>query len=350
MNSGEGLTLSLKPKCIGSGLIALDVIYDENHKEPNFLAGGSCGNVLTILSYMGWDSFPVARLGKDTEGNRIIEDMEKWKVKTKFIEQETNSNSPRIIERIFSGKNHKHRFSTKCDHGNWLPSRKPFLLKTLETIQNKIPKSNVFYFDRASPSALVLAKTLKDQGSIIYFEPPKFLPDDKNFIKCLQIADIVKHCYDQGKETEEFGIKIPLEIQTMGENGLRYRARILKQRSWKKIDAFPVSNLVDAAGSGDWLSAGLIHVLFQNKSKFAPTQKKLEFALRFGQALASLNCNFVGARGLMYNLSKPKLFSLSDKVMKNKENPLSINVPTKNLEVTPLAKKCKICLCTIAKG
>jgi len=183
------------PTCVGSGLIALDVIFSEKSKQPNFLAGGSCGNVLTILSHMGWDSFPVARLGKDVEGERIIEDMEKWKVKTKFIEQETNSNSPRIIERIFSGKNPKHRFYTKCEHKKWLPNRKPFLLKTLATIQDKIPKSNVFYFDRASPSALELAQNLKKQGSIIFFEPPKFLPDDKNFMKCLRIADIVKHCY-----------------------------------------------------------------------------------------------------------------------------------------------------------
>jgi len=131
----------------------------------------------------------------------------------------------------------------------------------------------------------------------------------------------------------------------MGEDGLQYRARILKQRTWKKMDAFP-TNLVDAAGSGDWLSAGMIHVLFQNKSKFAPTEKKLEFALRFGQALASLNCNFIGARGLMYNLPKSKLFSLTDKIMKNKQKPLSIDIPVKNLEATPLAKKCKICLCT----
>ena len=334
------------PVCIGSGLIALDVIFSEKAKQPNFLAGGSCGNVLTVLSYMGWNSFPVARLGKDIEGKRIVEDMKEWKVKTKFIETESGTNSPRIIERIFSGKNPKHRFYTKCDHGNWLPNRKPFLLKTLATIQNQIPKSNVFYFDRASPSALELAQNLKKQGSIIFFEPPKFLPDDKNFMKCLQIADIVKHCYDQGKETEQSDIKIPLEIRTMGEDGLQYCARILKQRTWKKIDAFPASNLVDAAGSGDWLSAGLIHVLFQNKSKFAPTQKKLEFALRFGQALASLNCNFVGARGLMYNLPKSKLFSLTDKILKNKEKQLSIDVPANNLEVTPLAKKCKICLCT----
>ena len=270
--------------------------------------------------------------------------MKKWKVKTKFIEQEKNSNSPRIIERIFSGKNPRHRFYTKCEHGKWLPNRKAFLLRSLETIQDKIPKSNVFYFDRATPSAFELAKNLKKQGSIVFFEPPKFLHDDKNFMQCLQISDIVKHCYEQAEATEQSNVKIPLEIQTMGKDGLQYRARILKQRAWKKMPAFPVSNLVDAAGSGDWLSAGLIHVLFQNESKFAPTQKKLESALRFGQALASLNCHFVGARGIMYNLTKPRLFSLTEKILKN-QRPFSIDVPAREPAMTTLAKRCRVCLC-----
>ena len=60
------------------------------------------------------------------------------------------------------------------------------------------------------------------------------------------------------------------------------------------MNAFPVTNLVDAAGSGDWLTAGIIQFIGQNTLK-TPSQKKLEYALRFGQALASLNCNFVGA-------------------------------------------------------
>jgi len=335
-----------KSVCVGSGLVTLDVIYKNDTAKPIFLAGGSCGNVLTILSYLGWDSYPIARLGDDPEGNRIIEDMKKWKVKTKFIEQESSTHSPRIIERIFSDKIPRHRFYIKCNHKNWLPRRKAFLLKSLENIQDKIPKSNVYYFDRASPSALELAINLKKQGSIIIFEPPKFLHDTV-FLKCLQIADIVKHCNEQSYDTEKLKIDIPLEIRTRGKRGLRYRAKFLKNSDWIDIDSIPAYNLVDAAGAGDWLIAGLIHVLFQNKSKYTPAQKKLEFALRFGQALASLNCNFIGARGIMYNLSKPKLFNLIGKIIKNKEKLITLNLAVKNTKMnSKLTKKCKVCLCT----
>jgi len=329
--------------CVGTGLVTLDVIY-ANEKKPRFLAGGSCGNVLTILSYLGWNSFPVSRLGKDPEGNRIIEDMKKWGVKTKFIEQEKMA-SPRIIEKIFPNKNPRHRFYITCEHGNWLPRRKPYLLKALEQIQDKLPRSNVFYFDRASPSALQLAKILKAKNTIIFFEPPKFL-DDYVFLECLRIADVVKHCYNQSKETENSGIKIPLEIQTKGEEGLRYKARFLKQKTWQQMDAFPVTNLVDAAGSGDWLTAGIIHFIGQNTSK-APSQKKLETALRFGQALASLNCNFIGARGIMYNLTKSRVLSLVEKTMTTNESPrISITSKPRVKLTSSLSSKCKVCLCS----
>ena len=333
--------------CVGSGLIALDVIYKENSEQPKFLAGGSCGNVLTILSYMGWNSYPIARLGNDVEGKRIIEDMKKWKVKTKFIEKETGTDSPRIIEKIFGGENPKHRFYMKCEHGNWLPRRKPFLLKSFENIQNKIPKSNVFYFDRATPSAYEIASHLKDQGAIIIFEPPKFLHDDKTFLKCIEISNVVKHCYEQAEATKKLGINIPLEIQTMGENGLQYKAKFLRHRKEKKLSAIPTNNLVDAAGSGDWLTAGLIHMLRNHRSLDSLTEEKLEYALDFGQTLASLNCNYEGARGMMYHLSKEKLFKIATKKMKNRNKPVELTLEhsKKNKLTSKLALECKVCLC-----
>ena len=334
--------------CIGSGLVALDVIYKQDDKQPNFLAGGSCGNVLTILSYMGWDSYPIIRLGQDVEGKRIIEDMKKWKVKTKFIEKESGIQSPRIIERITGGEKPVHRFYTKCEHGKWLPSRKTFLLKSLELIQGKIPKSNVFYFDRATPSAYEIASYLKKQNCIIVFEPPKFLLDDKMFLKCLKISDIVKYCNNQANNIRELDISIPLEIRTDGEKGLQYKAKFLRQQSWKKLSGISTDNLVDAAGSGDWLTAGLVHVLCGHKSLKHVTKEKLEDALNFGQILASINCGFAGARGMMYYLTRDELLELIVKKSKNKEKDMGLTIreTSKPKLTSKLASECKICLCS----
>ena len=338
---------SKKKTCIGSGYITLDIILSEiGDKFPNFLTGGSCGNVLTILSYMGWNSYPIARLGNDIEGKRIIQDMKKWNVKTKFIDLEINSKTPRIIEKIIEGKVPKHVFTMKCKHGNWLPNRKPFLLKSFRQIQYKIPKSNIFYFDRATPCAYEIALHAKEQNSLIMFEPPKFINNDKTFLKCLKISDIVKHCYTDKEKSKFCDIDIPLEIQTNGAQGLRYKAKFLDKQSWKNLDAKPVDNLVDAAGSGDWLTAGLIHLLHNRKSFNHLSVEKLEYMLNFSQILASLNCNFLGARGMMYYLSKDDLFKIALKKIKHKNNhTITFEHIKKNIPLSKLASKCKICMC-----
>src|SRR4051794_26004402 len=52
-----------RPVAAGTGLVALDVVYSGDTAEPlGRWAGGTCGNVLTILSCLGWSSYPVARL------------------------------------------------------------------------------------------------------------------------------------------------------------------------------------------------------------------------------------------------------------------------------------------------
>ena len=346
MNNPLKMITRNRPVCTGAGLVTLDVIFDGDPKSPKFFAGGSCGNVLTILSYLGWRSFPIVRLGKDIEGRRIIQDMENWGVNTKFIEKDPNIASPRIIEKIYSGKNPRHTFSFKCKHGKWLPDRKVFLLDSLKQIENKIPASKVFYFDRATPSSLLMAKHQKENGTLIVFEPPRFL-SDKTFKECLKTADIVKHCYGAMGSESPSEISSPLEIQTMGEEGLRYRANVLGKKKWKTLPSFTVGTLVDAAGSGDWLTAGLIHILGQNGVKGKITESKLELALRTGQCLAALNCYYNGARGMMYHLSKTRLQNIVHKVLCSDKNTAEDMLPdTKPIVIkSDLSAKCKICLC-----
>ena len=331
------------PVCVGTGLVTLDAIYGSSEQLPNFFAGGSCGNVLTILANFGWRTFPIARLGKDKEGDRIIEDMEKWGTSTDFLLQESHTKTPRIIERIFVGQRPYHRFYLKCEHGRWLPQGKNFTLKLFKSIQNQLPPANIFYFDRATPSAYKLACHLKQRNTIIVFEPPRFLSTNL-FLRCLKIADIVKHCYSRSVSLEKLSISVPLEIQTMGEDGLRYKANFLKNTEWKTLPSFPVHNLIDAAGSGDWSSAGLIHCLQDDKDIMSISRKRLEEALNFGQALASLNCSYVGARGMMYCLPQKTIMKLAKRRMDDRQ--LVINLKSEETRVeSQFVAKCNVCMC-----
>ena len=333
-----------RPLCLGSGLVALDVIFHADSDKPAFLAGGSCCNVLTILSYFGWRSFPIARLGCDVEGDRIVEDIGIWGVQDRFIERDPKTQSPRIIQKIHSGKNPKHSFSLRCAHGRWLPRYKTFRLNSLKRIESEIPPAHVFYFDRASPSSLELARHQKKLGALIVFEPPKFL-DNKNFRACLEVSDIFKHCYETYLEDSQC-VQPPLEIQTRGKAGLRYRSSILSQTKWTEVPAFQVDNLIDAAGSGDWLTAGLIQMLGNNGAWKCLTDASLQNALCFGQCLAALNCFCPGARGLMYRVSMQQLYSMVSEIMTGRSVKQALDTVTaKTILRTSLSSRCRICPC-----
>ncbi len=69
------------PVVVGAGLIALDVVLDERTDTPPRLwAGGTCGNVLSILAFLGWRSLPVSRLARDAASRLIIRDLKRWGV------------------------------------------------------------------------------------------------------------------------------------------------------------------------------------------------------------------------------------------------------------------------------
>ena len=85
----------------GTGLIALDVVLKHGEDSaPKLWTGGTCGNVLAILSYLGWNSFPVARLKLDPPARLVLKDLARWGVHTEFATLSPHARTPIVIERI----------------------------------------------------------------------------------------------------------------------------------------------------------------------------------------------------------------------------------------------------------
>ena len=62
-----------KKWCLGTGFVALDIVRSINGRSTeHHSAGGSCGNVLTILAYFGWKTAPIARIGDDQPGSELV--------------------------------------------------------------------------------------------------------------------------------------------------------------------------------------------------------------------------------------------------------------------------------------
>lgn len=311
-----------QPVCLGTGLITLDVLINGEEKiQRRLMTGGSCGNVLIILSYLGWKTYPIICLGKDSTSRIILKDMKKWGVQTELIFQSGKVSSPIIVEKLYNNGNFAvHQFKFCCPFcGATLPRNRPLPKEFLEEAERKLPYGNAFYFDRASTAAMNLATKAKKQGAVVFFEPHR-VGSRRIFKKCLELADIVKYSWDQ-IEADTLSRNACLEIQTMGAKGLRYRFNGDNENSggWKERKAFPLKRIVDSAGAGDWCSAGLIYSLGKSalKGLRESTLAEVEMALNFCQGLSALKCNYEGPRGLMYNLKTTEVMHTLQNIMSN---------------------------------
>jgi fructokinase len=317
--------------CVGTGFIVLDVVRDSvgsSATEKRF-AGGSCGNVLAILAYLGWDANAVGRIGEDHAGRELVADLEKWGVETKLLRVEAGRGTPIVVQENYLDRRGRprHRFSRACPAcGATLPAYRPLLTSEAATIAAQLPAHSVFYFDRVAPGALELAQKSRATGALVVFEPSG-IKDERLFAECLKAAHVVKYANDrlEGLHGIVTKAKVPIEIETLGAKGLRLCVRTSGHAgAWKDLAAFSAPQLRDAAGSGDWTTAGLIHGLMTNGAPVEKVVADLDavvLATRQGQALAALNCGFEGARGLMYAADAKRVLDLAAAIVKGTKEP-----------------------------
>lgn len=305
-----------KPKIFGTGLIALDLVMGIDPESPvRSWAGGTCGNVLSILAYLGWDAFPIARMNGDAASRRVKADMKHWGVQLDFAGCGPTSHTPIIIQEIRRGRDGtpRHRFSWSCPRcGQWLPSFKAVTVAAVETVVPSLPGTAVFFMDRLSRSALTLAARASAEGAVVVFEPSS-KSNDRLFTEALQLAHIVKYSDQRMANVGgaiQKGNATLVEIQTLGSEGLMYRHRLGRSISgWLHLDAVPAPRLADTCGSGDWCTAGLVAKAAASGQIGLRTggAEAIHRALRYGQALAAWNCGFEGARGGMYAIDQAAL-------------------------------------------
>jgi fructokinase len=295
------------PTCIGVGFVATDIV--EGSVEEFVSAGGSCGNVMAILAWLGWKALPASRLGRDWAAKVIRKDLGDLGVDLKALSDEKSVQTPIVIQRFVKDRSGRrtHRFSLTCPEcGGWLPRYRPLTLGQATDVIDHVHAPNTFYFDRVSPAALKIAEWAKRQDALVVFEPSS-IGDERHFRKAVDACHVLKYSHDRLGHLHDLGeAHSPrIIVETLAEEGLRVRWR----GHWSELPAFEAPWFRDGAGSGDWCTAGLIHRLgAKGASVFESLQKPLLLAaLRFGQALAAVNCGYEGARGAMLALSRDQM-------------------------------------------
>ena len=316
-----------KPKVFGVGLIALDIVLGSDTESPaQSWAGGTCGNVLSILAYLGWEAFPIARINNDSASECVRADMRQWGVRLDFSGCEPTSQTPIIIQEIRKNSDGvpAHKFSMSCPHCRQsLPGFKAVTQEAVDIVAPNLPGTSVFFMDRLSRAALDLGAQAEKQGAVIVFEPSG-KSDPLLFEEAIRLAHVLKYAdqrLDGVSGAMETGANTLLEIQTLGSQGLQYRHKLDGEVSqWKHMGALTAPRLDDTCGSGDWCTSGLIDKLADNglNGLLIAGEDGVREALLYGQALAAWNCAFEGARGGMYRTTRATFDEQIDGLLKGR--------------------------------
>lgn len=302
-------------KIMGIGLFALDMIVSPAGELLSSGLGGSAGNVLAIMASLGWTSAPIANLGRDVAGLRLINEFVKLNADMRHFRQSETSLTPIIYQHQLDNSPEKtHCFSFSCPICGEKRSPKASFLSTkaADSVFLEMGKIDALYLDRATSFGVELAEKYYGSGTLIIFEPSTIGDDPELFCRALRCAHIVKYADDRLQDLANFPTnKVAVEICTMGRAGLRYRAPSLGE-DWVHLAAMPAPWVIDTSGAGDWCTAGMLHHIFNENDNFKFENldyNGLSRALRFGQVLSALNCMTLGARGLLKALPIKKITS-----------------------------------------
>jgi sugar/nucleoside kinase (ribokinase family) len=296
------------PRVVGTGLIVLDITVSAVTSAPAHpvWTGGTCGNVLSILSFLGWESHAVGRIGNDAAGTCLLRDLLDSGVGSENLDREAGG-TPIILHRVAvdrrGGVRHGYAFECpQCDRR--YPSFRPVLVSRAETLASAAGAAGVFFFDRVSRGILDMAAAARRNNAVVVFEPSAS-GEEKQFVEAYEVSDVVKYARERRAKFEPWLEKAtshrraPLEIETRGAEGLVFRLR--GERRWRQREALPISHLRDASGAGDWLTAGFLYAAAREGiPKVLKDPAAVERALHVGEALAAFNCQFEGPRGAMY--------------------------------------------------
>ena len=303
-------------KCIlGTGNFALDIIYqreypegfDTTKKRNPFVdkklieeVGNTCGNVMCMLPYLGVETYPIGHFDESEQGLKITADLKRYGANTRFVKNSKEGGTTLMTCIHKLDANGQHIMSHRATAPNSrFPKRKQLRKdEVLEFVDALGFTPDAYFFDVSDAGPRELAKVLKEQGVLVYYEPEGNKEMNK-FIKCVEVSDVIKFSGTNILDTS-FVANYPdkLFIRTMGEAGMEFN---LRGQGWKKIAPVLNNNVVDWEGAGDWTSSVFLAELCKlNKLNIAQlTEQVVRKVLKTAAATASRSVSYLGSKGMI---------------------------------------------------
>lgn len=312
-------------KVIGSGIIVNDVIIQREypngylpHHRNDYIervvlddVGGTCGNVLTFLAHLGNDVYPQAQFDETMEAHRLSSMLQSYGCNLRFVEHSTSGGMTILTctHKLNSEGEHKITFRS-TGASSMFPKYKflrakdeaPAFLSSLDFIPD------VYFFDDAASGNRAIAKALREQETLIYYEAADYKGNDTLFrknLKAMDVSDVVKFSGEHYNRLDVPCSVNQLVIRTLGADGLEYN---LHNTGWIHLDAVPVDNVVDWEGAGDWISATFIHELGKRGEYKIEnlTQEIVTDCLMVSQIQAARSVQYLGPHGIIHQQEKTR--------------------------------------------
>jgi len=305
-------------KCIlGTGNFALDIIYQREYPEGFDTAkkrnpfvdkklieevGNTCGNVMCMLPYLGVETYPIGHFDESEQGLKITADLKRYGANTRFVKnsKEGGTTLMTCIHKLDANGQHtmSHHATAPNSH---FPKRKQLRKdEVLDFVDALDFTPDAYFFDVSDAGPRELAKILKEQDVLVYYEPEGNKEMNK-FIKCVEVSDVIKFSGTNILDTS-FVANYPdkLFIRTMGEIGMEFN---LRGQGWQKIAPVPNNNVVDWEGAGDWTSSVFLAELCKlNKLNIAQlTKQDVRKVLETAAATASRSVSYMGSKGMIHS-------------------------------------------------
>ena len=301
----------MKKTIIGSGNYNLDIISVRDYPEWPRLrpftdkvileeVGGTCGNVMCILAWLGWDAKPLACLDDSPEGLKITEDLKGYGCDCRYVSNTPSGGTTLLWCTHKKDQAGKHVMSVRAGApgGSRFPKRRYLRARDeapafLEALQEA---PGVFFFDDPSAGNRLIARGLKERGSIIYFEPSRMASNAD--LEAVGISDIIKFS-DENIPDISFADAYDdkLFIQTMGPEGVRYK---FKDQPWVTVDGIKATSVVDTEGAGDWFTSTFLFFMGELKEN-EPFDRYVHMAIQNAMKHSSKSIGYMGSKGLIQN-------------------------------------------------
>ena len=308
--------MTTKKRVLGTGNFALDIIYqrkypegfDTTKKRNPFIdeliieeVGNTCGNVMCMLPYLGVETYPIGHFDASEQGLKITSDLQRYGANTRFVKNSAEGGTTLVTCIHKLDQNGKHTMSFRATAPNSrFPKRKQLRKDGVQDFLDKLDfKPDAYFFDVSDAGPRELAKALKEQEVLVYYEPEGNKEMNK-FLQCVEASDIIKFSGTHIMDTA-FVAQYPdkLFIRTMGDEGMEYN---LRGQGWKKIAPVPNDHVVDWEGAGDWTSSVIIAELCkQDKLDIAKlSDKGIRQVLETAAATASRSVSYMSSKGMIH--------------------------------------------------